>query len=233
MAEPPTLQQLIREGNERLYPRLTNPNWLVLRARRRIFQRWLAQLPSGKLSVLDVGGRVQPYRPLIAERIQRYIAVDVSPTPLVSVIARGEQLPWRDSEFDLVICTQMLECPPQPWLITAEIHRVLKPGGKLLLSVPSAAPDSGNESWRMLPPALRTLLACFREVEIVAEGSSVVGFFRTVNACFDIFSRYPWARFAYRHSICPVVNLAGALLEALSGRRNEQFTVNYSVLAEK
>jgi SAM-dependent methyltransferase len=224
----------MRQSRERLFPSLTNPNWLVLRERRRIFARWLAQLPSSELDVLDVGGRLQPYRPLIGNRLRRYIAVDLRVTPLVNVLARGEQLPLASAQFDLVICTQMLEYVPNPSLVFGEIRRVLRPGGSLLLSVPSVSPiDAGEECWRFLPTGLRYLLADFARVEVVAEGSSVAGLFRTVNACFDIFSRYPTARFLYRHSLAPLVNLGGALLENLSGSRNEQFTVNYSVLAQK
>jgi SAM-dependent methyltransferase len=228
-----TLDDPIRQGRERLFPSLTNPNWLVLRARRKIFQRWLEQLPSRELDVLDVGGRLQPYRPLIGNRLRRYTAVDLRLTSLVNVVARAEDLPLADARFDLVICTQMLEYAPHPSLVVAEIYRVLKPGGRLLLSVPSAAPDAGEESWRLLPAGLRTLLSAFRNVAIVAEGGSVAGLFRTANVCFDIFARYPAARFVYRHTVCPVVNIVGALLDNLSGRRNEQFAVNYSALAEK
>jgi SAM-dependent methyltransferase len=233
MDKPPTLAEVTQQGRERLFPSLTNPNWLVLRERRKIFTRWLAQLPSTELEVLDVGGRIQPYRELIADRLRRYMAVDLRRTPLVDAVARGEQLPLGNARFDLVICTQMLEYAPQPSLVVAEIYRVLKPGGKLLLSVSSAAPDVGEESWRLLPTGLRSLLARFRRVELVPEGSSVAGLFRTVNVCLDIFVRYPAARFVYRHSLCPLVNLAGALLEKLSARGNQQFAVNYSVLAEK
>ncbi len=233
MQNSPTLNEVMRQSRERLFPSLTNPNWLVLRERRRIFDRWLAQLPSRELDVLDVGGRLQPYRPLIADRLRRYVAVDLKLTPLVNVLARGEQLPLASDRFDLVICTQMLEYPPQPSLVVDEIYRVLKPGGRFLLSVPSAAPVAGVESWRMLPTGLRSLLARFQQIEIVPEGSSVAGLFRTVNACFDIFVRYPTARFVYRRSLCPLLNLAGALLENLSGSHNEQFTANYSVLAQK
>jgi SAM-dependent methyltransferase len=228
-----TLDDPIQQGKERLFPALTDPNWLVLRERRKIFSRWLAELPSRELEVLDVGGRIQPYRPLIADRLRRYTAVDLRLTSLVNLVARAEDLPLPEARFDLVICTQMLEYAPQPSLVVAEIYRVLKPGGKLLLSVPSAAPDAGEESWRLLPTGLRNMLAAFRDVAVVAEGGSVAGLFRTVNVCFDIFVRYPAARFVYRHSVCPAVNLAGALLDELSGRRNEQFAVNYSVLAEK
>jgi SAM-dependent methyltransferase len=233
MDRDPTLNEAILEGRERLYPPLTNPNWLVLRERREIFDRWLAQIPSQELEVLDVGGRIQPYRALIANRLRRYIAVDLRCTPLVDLVARAEQLPLDNALFDLVICTQMLEYAAKPSLVIDEIYRVLRPGGKLLLSVPSAAPDAGEESWRLLPTGLRSLLASFQRVEVIAEGGSVAGLFRTVNVCFDIFMRYPAARYLYRRSLCPLVNLAGALLEKLSGRRNQQFAANYSVRAEK
>ena len=234
MDRPPTLNEATREGRERLFPPLTNPNWLVLRERRKIFHRWLAQLSSNPLDVLDVGGRIQPYRPLISQPVRRYVAVDLRSTPLVTVVACGQQLPLRDAQFDLVICTQMLEYIAQPSLVINEIHRVLKPGGALLLSVPSAcATDAEEECWRFLPQALRHLLAAFTRVELAAEGGSVAGFFRTVNTCFDIFARYPSARSVYRHTFCPLVNLTGALLEKFSGSRNQQFAVNYSVLAEK
>lgn len=234
MDRPQILEEVTQEGRDRLFPSLTNPNWLVLRARRRIFERWLTRLPSGELDVLDVGGRIQPYRALIANRPRRYIAVDTELTPLVDVMARAEQLPLRDERFDLVICTQVLQYVAQPFLVSAEIHRVLKPGGALLLSVPSVCPvDAEEECWRFLPGGLRYLLAAFSRVEVVAEGGSVAGFFRTVNTCLDIFMRYPAARSVYRRSLGPLVNLSGAFLEKLSGPRNEQFAVNYSVLAEK
>jgi SAM-dependent methyltransferase len=234
MNRPQTLDEVTQQGRDRLFPSLTNPNWLVLRARRRIFERWLTRLPSGELDVLDVGGRIQPYRALIANRLRRYVAVDLRLTPLVDVLARAEQLPLGSARFDLVICTQVLEYVAQPSLVFGEIHRVLKPGGALLLSVPSACPiDAREECWRFLPAGLRYLLAGFSTVEVVPEGGSVAGFFRTVNTCLDIFVRYPAARFAYRRTLAPLVNLGGALMERLSGLRNEQFSVNYSVLAEK
>jgi hypothetical protein len=88
-----TMDELNREGRERLYPSLTNPSWLVLRRRRQIFRKWLARLDDRRLDVLDVGGRVQPYRPLLEGRLRRYVSIDVSRAPLVDVVARGQQIP--------------------------------------------------------------------------------------------------------------------------------------------
>ena len=229
-----TLEGVNREGRERLYPSLTNPSRLVLRRRREIFQKWLTKIDGHQLDVLDVGGRIQPYRPLLEGRLRRYLAVDLRRTPLVNVVARGEQIPLADGQFDLVICTQVLQYVAQPSAVIAEIHRVLKPGGCLLLSVPAACPrDADEECWRFLPAVLRQLLFSFSEVEVVPEGSSVVGFFRTINVCLNIFVRYPVLRSVFQWTLCPLVNLSGELMERITGSDNDQFAPNYSAWAHK
>jgi hypothetical protein len=229
-----SIEKLIRDGNQRLHPRLTNPNWLVLRKRREIMERWIRVLPPHGLLVLDIGGRIQPYRPLLESRLRAYVSVDVRPTQLVAALARGEQLPFGDDLFDVVICTQMMQYVPEPMRVVNEARRVLKRGGRLFLSVPSAYPiDSDEECWRFLPGGLRHLLASFSRVSIISEGRSVSGFFRTGNCCLHIFAKYPLFRSVLQFTLYPLLNLAGALLETLSGTENEQFAVNYSVLAEK
>ena len=135
-----TLEEVNREGSERLYPSVTNPSWLVLRERRRLFQKWMSALGSGQLSVLDVGGRIQPYRVLLDGRLRKYVGIDLWQSPLVDVVARAEQIPLASGQFDLVICTQVLEYIAEPAAAIAEMHRVLKFGGYLLLSVPAVFP---------------------------------------------------------------------------------------------
>jgi ubiquinone/menaquinone biosynthesis C-methylase UbiE len=152
---------------------------------------------------------------------------------MVDVIARGEQLPFRDESFDLVICTQVLQYVADPRLLLLEVYRVLRVGGSLFLSVPSAQiQDAGEECWRFLPAGLRSMLTPFRSVEIESEGGSVAGFFRTVNACLNVFVRYPVARLLYQQTFCRLLNLLGAWTDTLAGK-NQQFVVNYSVLAQK
>jgi len=229
-----TLDTVNREGRERLYPSLTNPSWLLLRRRREIFQKWLARLNGRELDVLDVGGRIQPYRPLLEGRTRRYVAIDLRRTPLVNAVARGEQIPLAAGQFDLVICTQVLEYVPEPAAAIAEIYRVLKPGGRILLSVPAVFPrDSDHDSWRFLPQSLRILLDSFHDVEIVPEGSSVAGLFRTVGVCAVVFARPAFLGFLLRFSLIPLLNIAGVSLEALLASTNDQFAANFSVFAKK
>lgn len=219
-------------GHQRLRPSLTDPGWLVLRRRSAIIEKWIGRL--NPLDVLDVGGRIQPYRPLLQSRVRRYIGIDVRWTPLVDIVARAEQTPLPNDRFDLIICTQVLEYVPEPQRAIAEFHRVLKPGGCLFLSVPAAGlQDSDAEYWRFLPAALRHLLSAFRESEIVPEGSSIIGFFRMINANLDVLARYPAVRTCFRWTLCPLVNVLGELLERCAGSDNHQFTTNYSVCARK
>jgi len=229
-----TLDAVSREGRDRLYPSLTNPNWLVLRRRREIFRDGIALLEIQNLRVLDVGGRIQPYRPLLEGRISRYLAVDMRPTPLVNVVGRGEQIPFAGEMFDLVICTQMLEYVSEPSAVIAEIYRVLKTGGWLFVSVPSLAMrDADEDSLRFLPAALRRLLRSFRDVKVVPEGGSFAGLFRTMNSGLNVLVRYPILRTIFQWTLCPLINLSGALLDRVAPGKNDQFTTNYSVWARK
>ena len=247
---PGILDEIEKAGRERLHPALTDPNWLVLRKRRDIFSRWLHDLKLRDPRVLDVGGRIQPYRSLIEGRktakkkingddigptnSSRYIALDFVATPLVNVIANAHNLPFLSASFDLVCCTQMVEYANDPQRVIDEIHRVLKPGGFLLLSVPSVYPqDSVNDRWRFLPGALTILLAGFSKIEIAPEGSSVVGFVRTVNVCLLRSAAAIRLAPLVQYSLVPLLNLFGLGLEAMIATGDNSFAANFSVLAEK
>jgi SAM-dependent methyltransferase len=229
-----TLEAAQRESRERLFPTLTNPSWLILRRRREIFRKWLESVKGESLAVLDVGGRIQPYRELLEGRLGRYVAVDLRRSPMVNLVADGAQIPFATAAFDLVFCTQVLEYVQDPSVVMAEIRRVLKPGGLLMMSAPAIFPrDSDQDTWRFLPQSLRILLRPFAEVEIVAEGSSIAGFFRTACVCLQIFARFELVRAVFRFTLIPLLNLVGFCLESLLGNSNDQFTANYSVRARK
>lgn len=55
--------------------------------------------------------------------------------------ADGLHLPFADGRFDLVICAEVLEHIPAHADAIAEITRVLRPGGDLVVSVPRYGPE--------------------------------------------------------------------------------------------
>jgi SAM-dependent methyltransferase len=229
-----TMERIQEISRERLNPSLTNPNWLVLRARRDLFEKWLRNLP-GNIEVLDVGGRIQPYRVLLEGKCSVYFSVDLKPTPLVNVVGRAEQLPFADGKFDLVICTQVLEYVPDPRVAVDEMYRSLKPGGFLLLSVPSVFPrDTDGEYWRFLPCGVRELLVRFSTLDLAAEGNSLIGFIRTVNVCVLTFAKPAALAKLISFSLVPFLNILGALVSRLTTNiTDDRFAANFSAWAQK
>ena len=70
-----------------------------------------------------------------------------------------------DETYDCVILTQVLQYIDEPARAVAETHRILKPGGKLLLTVPGITPMDERvtaDLWRFTQHSVRRLLeGCF------------------------------------------------------------------------
>jgi SAM-dependent methyltransferase len=55
--------------------------------------------------------------------------------------ADGGRLPFADASFDFVTCTETLEHAADDGMMLRELVRVLRPGGRLALSVPDILPE--------------------------------------------------------------------------------------------
>jgi SAM-dependent methyltransferase len=55
--------------------------------------------------------------------------------------ANGCNLPFANSSFDKIICSEVLEHIPDYKDVLSEIHRILKPGGTFAVSVPRFGPE--------------------------------------------------------------------------------------------
>jgi SAM-dependent methyltransferase len=53
------------------------------------------------------------------------------------MIGRLEELPWAEESFDLITCLDVIEHTPDDRVTLAELWRVCRPGGYLLLTVPA------------------------------------------------------------------------------------------------
>lgn len=79
-------------------------------------------------------------------------AVRIDAGPQVGFLrADAQRLPLRDDTVDAVISIAALQLIPDPVAALGEMGRVLKPGGRLVLMVPTAGVAS--RLWRLLPKA--------------------------------------------------------------------------------
>jgi ubiquinone/menaquinone biosynthesis C-methylase UbiE len=107
-------------------------------------RQWLGERARGRVLEVAIGtGRNLPHYPADTT----LTGVELSPAMLAIARQRGadlgrdvdlregdaERLPFNDASFDTVVCALSLCTIPQPDVAVAEMHRVLVPGGRLLL----------------------------------------------------------------------------------------------------
>lgn len=111
-----------------------------------IVDKQLAKLSNGKkgLKILNVGCGTGGTIPTL-EKYGKVINIDISPEALKFLKMRGHtgtlikdhRLPFKDSEFDLVIALDVLEHIEQDQLALNEWGRILKKNGKVFITVPA------------------------------------------------------------------------------------------------
>ena len=88
---------------------------------------------SGK--VLDVGaGESNRYGSYFNS--DKYIRMDVVDRKDVDIVGRADNIPLKDESIDSIICTQVFEHLDTPFESAAELFRVVKKGGHVLVTVP-------------------------------------------------------------------------------------------------
>jgi SAM-dependent methyltransferase len=128
----------------------------------------------GKL--IDIGSGDTPYRERLEGRVDCYDTLDLYPrTENVKFVGSVENMDMiLDNQYDSAICLEVLEHIPRPMEGVREIHRVLRPGGILVLSVPhlSRIHDAPNDFFRFTKYGLQYLLedAGFHITQIKVRG---------------------------------------------------------------
>lgn len=167
----------------------------ALYALRRVFNREGA--PYIKGAVLDAGAGFGAWTPVLAHAgAETVTAVDRGAAPGLDAVADLKHLPYGDGAFEVVFCSQVLEHDPAPAALLAELRRVLKPGGVLLISVPhlSRIHDAPHDYFRFTAYGLRELLtaAGFDVETITPAGGFLVFLKHNLNvALLAVFESLP------------------------------------------
>lgn len=146
-----TEQELV-ELQETLYTS-KNPTrrWLHCTRRDWIFDalRRQAEKQKDATSALEIGPGSGIYLPILANLYQEVHASDIEEAYLNNARVLQTELPnlllyvdditnskISEKRFDLILCTEVVEHIPNSQMAIAQMHRLLKPGGVLILSTP-------------------------------------------------------------------------------------------------
>jgi 2-polyprenyl-3-methyl-5-hydroxy-6-metoxy-1,4-benzoquinol methylase len=187
---------------------------------------------SGK--ILDVGCGNSPFRPLLNPASTQYQGIDVQAAASFgyqnpdTIYYDGKVIPFADGSFDAVLCTEVLEHVADPAETIREIHRVLKPGGFGIITIPWSARFhyQPRDYHRYTPSMLEILFRSFVEREIFPRGTDfssiaskvVVAYIR--NLCAIKPRRaVDWLLIPFRVlvAVIAIPVLAGALLLGHAG----------------
>lgn len=118
------------------------------------------------------------YQPLFAGApgVTSYDVWDTKEAAGATVVGDLQAAPHvPDGSFDTILCTHVLCCVPRPWLATAEMHRMLAPGGVVLVTNPMVLQNYAphpTDCWRITPDSTRILLEDFARVEVETFGNA-------------------------------------------------------------
>jgi SAM-dependent methyltransferase len=201
--------------------------------------RFAAGLNAESL-VLDAGAGESRHRQVFSQ--QRYVGVDLAVGDAawdysgLNIIADLNALPFAPATFDAALNIVTLEHLRNPASALAEIARVLKPKGRLLLAAPLEWEEhqQPHDYFRYTQYGLRTLLeeAGFQVEQMTPAG----GFFRLLSRRLlnglQFFMRGPrWILFVPAAIIFVPLSLFLPLLEPLDSERH--FTLGYLCTARK
>lgn len=129
--------------------------------------------PHARGRFLDLGCSEAPYRHLFEDRVDRYIGLEYPAAILdkrpdlwdvlhiakrtIDVFGDGTCMAFQEASFDTVFAAEVLEHLPNPADCVSECARILRPGGKLLATVPFSQPlhELPGDYHRFAPSSLR------------------------------------------------------------------------------
>ena len=112
-------------------------NWLIHDLMIKYLRKVAGKYANGVL--VDIGCGEKPYRSIFSPYVTQHIGVDQYESPhgtqFVDIIGSAYETTLDDAICDVVLCTEVLEHLEEPKVALEEMHRILKPGGIVILTV--------------------------------------------------------------------------------------------------
>lgn len=113
-------------------------NFLINTIFEKNFLELANKFTNGKL--IDIGCGIKPYKDMLSHLVTEHVGVDHHITghdkSNIDLFGTAYSIPAENDSFDSAICTAVLEHLEEPENAIRECHRVLKPGGYAIYSVP-------------------------------------------------------------------------------------------------
>lgn len=160
--------------------------------------KWLSEvaLPFASGVLLDYGCGGRPYQALFSTQITRYIGADIAASKDVQLdveLTPGERVPLPDASVDTILSTQTLEHVYDFQQYMSECHRLLRPGGILILSVPMQwrIHEIPHDYWRFTRYGLHDLMTKnqLEPISIMPCGGAWALAGQIVNSHLDVHRR--------------------------------------------
>lgn len=170
-----TSSELAAVRRTRRHPRRTQFDYLHIRRLVADLAHALRAYELPAPEVLDVFCGSRPYDDLLPPG-SRCTGLDVPGNPYgVADVVSDEFLPFPDASFDLVTCYEAFHYVDDPVHGVAELRRVLRPGGMVLITVPFVWEyDRTILEHRYTEPELAALLGGWEDVRVVENGGRAV-----------------------------------------------------------
>jgi SAM-dependent methyltransferase len=219
----------------RRHPRRGQFDYLHLRILRDDIAGALRSIDHPVRDVLDIYCGTRPYDDLLPAGA-RSTGLDIDNRWGAADVVSDEFLPFPDDSFDLVVCFEAFYYREDAPAGVAEIRRVLRPGGTVLMTVPLIWEyDRTTFEHRFTEPALTALFAGWSEVRVTENGGRGVAWATLTGRLLDSLRAYVPRR--ARGLVGPLfaaafaaVNGIGALIERLDARVPGRFRLPMNLM---
>lgn len=207
-------------GNRR-YPKRSQPDYTYLALLVREIERVLPTLASPGDLVLDISCGARPYLDFLPSGT-RSIGLDITDRFGMADVVSDDYLPFADASFDAAMCTTAFANFPDPPYMVSELERVLRPGGRFLMTLDFMYE---YDKHRYTGEELTRLFERWEDVEVIQTGTRGVTWARLTNSLVEsalhglVKVAPPLAPLAPLAAIVYLpVNLMGALIESVETR---------------
>lgn len=122
---------------------------------------------QSSVRTLDIGAGGSSYDRFFPNRV----SIDIDEKRGPDIVGDAHDLPFSDEEFEMILCTEVLEHLKDPFRAIAEMKRVLKARGMVIMTTRFVYPlhDTPHDYWRFTRYGLEELFKEWEIVELIPE----------------------------------------------------------------